>query len=108
MNLSADQLIRLSGDESGIIYMTNHGYRAGAGGVYSRDLLGRYFTILESTLNEDGYQMDRLTTGLAFSPDGKHMYVCFQRAGACMDVHVVRKDGLSFSGAPAHTMRYHL
>ena len=104
MDLSADQLIRLSGDNSGIIYMTNHGWKASAGGVYSRDAHGLYKTILESTLDEDGYRMDRLTTGLAFNRGGKYMYVCWQRAGACFSVW--RKDGRSFDGAPTHTVRY--
>ena len=106
MNLSADQLIRLSGDDSGIIYMTNHGWKAKAGGIYTRDAEGRYFTILESTLNEDGCQMDRLTTGLAFSPSGKYMYVCWQRAGACFSVW--RKDQRSFAGSLTNSVRYHL
>ena len=106
MNLSADQLIRLSGDNSGIIYMTNHGWKAKAGGIYTRDAEGRYSTILESTLNEDGYQMDRLTTGLAFSPSGKYMYVCWQRAGACFSV--LRKDGRRIAGSLTNSVRYHL
>jgi len=106
MDLSADQLIRLSGDDSGIIYMTNHGWKAQAGGVYTRDTQGRYSTILESTVNEEGNKMDRLTTGLAFSPGGKYMYVCFQRAGICFAVW--RKDGKSFAGSLSNSMRYHL
>jgi hypothetical protein len=106
INLSADQLVRLSGDDSGTIYITNHGWMAGAAGVYTRDVKGRFSTILESTVNEEDYRLDRLTTGLTFSPNGKHMYVCFQRAGVCFDVW--RKDRKSFAGRAAHTLRYHL
>ena len=36
------------------------------------------------------------TSGLAFSPDHMHMYVCFQKNGVVFDV--TRRDGKSFGG----------
>ena len=36
------------------------------------------------------------TTGISFSPDGKHMYFAFQEDGMLFDL--TRDDGLSFHG----------
>ena len=60
-----DQVARLVGDE--ILYFCEDG---GADcGVHGRDGAGRFFSIL------DGPAYDTETTGLAFSPDKRHMYV---------------------------------
>ena len=89
---SPDQIVRLGGDGD-MLYLTNHGWVRGAAGVYGRESrTGRYVPILESTV------YDRLTTGLAFSPDGRHMYICFQKAGILFDVW--RRDGRKFGGKP--------
>lgn len=97
--LSSDQIIRLAGDDSGLIYLTNHGWMQEAAGVYARDAEGRYFTILDSPI------YNRLSTGLAFSPDAQHMYMCFQEAGIVFDVW--RKDGQSFGGQPM-SIKHHM
>lgn len=58
-------------------------------GIHARDKSGRYFSILE------GQQFrGQETTGLAFSPDHKRMYVCFQDSGVMFEI--TRKDGYSF------------
>jgi len=59
-------------------------------GIHARDANGWFYTILESDNNS------RETTGLAFSPDGTHMYFSFQLQGIIFDVW--RDDGLPFYG----------
>jgi uncharacterized protein len=58
-------------------------------GVHGRDSNNKYFTVLEAP----GY-VDDETTGLAFSPDHRHLYFTLQRAGVFFDV--TRDDGLPF------------
>ncbi len=41
--------------------------------VHARDQDGNFYTII------NGGEYDSETTGLAFSPDNKHMYVAYQR-----------------------------
>lgn len=60
---------------------------------------GWYFTILES--DED---MDGETSGLAFSPDGMHMYFSYQHNGIIFDVW--REDGRPFH-AKTLSVKYH-
>lgn len=59
-------------------------------GIHARDANGWFYTILESNV------YGRETSGLAFSPDGKHMYFSFQAAGVIFDIF--REDGLPFYG----------
>ena len=66
--------------------------------LFSRDQLGRFFTILESPSLIDE------TTGLSFSPDGKHMYIAYQENGLLYDV--TREDGLAFN-AKSLDVKYH-
>ena len=47
-------------------------------------------SVLESPVWKDE------TTGLAFSPDGMHLYVAYQANGLLFDV--TREDGLPFDG----------
>jgi len=61
-----------------------------ANGIHARDANGWFYTILESSM------YGRETSGLAFSPDGKHMYFSYQSAGIIFDVW--RDDGLPFYG----------
>ncbi|CAJ1947317.1 unnamed protein product [Cylindrotheca closterium] len=61
-----------------------------ANGIHARDANGWFYTILESS------QYGRETSGLAFSPDGKHMYFSYQSAGIIFDIW--RDDGLRFYG----------
>lgn len=83
-----DTLNRILQDDAELLYFTEDvGTRAG---VHARDGQGRYFTILESTvlLGE--------TAGLAFSPDGKTMYVSYQSMGRLYAIW--RRDGFPFYG----------
>jgi hypothetical protein len=50
----------------------------------------RYYTILESSAYSDE------TTGLALSPDKKHLYFAYQDSGVLFDV--TRDDGRPFDG----------
>ncbi|KAL3935864.1 MAG: hypothetical protein SGBAC_008705 [Bacillariaceae sp.] len=89
-----DQVQRIV--ESGLLYFCEEG--GVENGVHARDTNGWFFTIMESdTFNDE-------STGLAFSPDGKHMYVSFQRTGKIFDIW--REDGLPFHGQTLN-VRYH-
>jgi len=84
---SPDQMKRILDDNpSDLLYFTEEG--GVNAGVHARDENGRYFTILEGPDYIDE------TTGLAFSPDGRHLYVAYQKNGLVFDVW--REDGLSF------------
>ena len=61
-------------------------------GVHARDAHGRFVSIL------DGPAYDTETTGLAFSPDKRHMYVSFYYPGHIFDI--TRVDGRAFCGGP--------
>jgi secreted PhoX family phosphatase len=63
-------------------------------GVHGRTRNGKYFEILygEFTQKDDNEE----TTGLAFSPDGQHMYVAFQNIGIIYDI--TRDDKRPFQG----------
>lgn len=67
-------------------------------GVHGRDRDGNFFTILESPVYKDE------TSGLAFSPDAKHMYIAYQENGVLLDV--TRLDGLPFH-AKSLNVKYH-
>ena len=91
-----DQVARIVGDEDQLLYFCEE---AGAkNGVHARDSNGRFFTILETDSFHDE------STGLAFSPNGKRMYVAFQRTGQIFDIW--REDGLPFHGQTLN-VRYH-
>merc|ERR1712110_823015 len=66
--------------------------------IHGRDNDGNYFTIVEGT----GYSTE--TTGLAFSPDSKFMFVSFQDPGVIWQFW--RDDGLPFTG-PIVDIKYH-
>lgn len=55
--------------------------------------------MLESPVFEDE------TTGLAFSPDARHLYVAYQTNGILFDV--TRTDGLPFN-AKTLNVKYHV
>lgn len=68
-----------------LLYFTeDNGRRAG---IHARNGAGELVTIMEGFYTPE-------TTGLAFSPDGMFMYVCFQEDGYCFAIS--RTDGLSF------------
>jgi hypothetical protein len=89
-----DQLARLfdhskaKTDADSILYMTEDGGEYA--GVHGRTSSGGYLTILES------HEYIDETSGLAFSPDSRHMYVAYQKNGMLFDV--TRADGLPFNG----------
>ena len=92
-----DQVNRIIGANDDLLYFTeDSGEYAG---IHARDSLGRFFTILESY----EYVEDE-TTGLAFSPDGRHMYVAYQVNGLLYDI--TREDGLPFY-AKTLNIKYH-
>ena len=78
---------RIIDESQGLLYFREEGGREG---IHARDRQGWFFTILESTMDT------RETTGLAFSPDGKHMYFSYQMKGIIFDVW--REDGQPFHG----------
>lgn len=92
-----DQIVNILGhgiDE--LFYFTEDG--GTHAGVHARDATGRYYTILEGVSWQDE------TTGLAFSPNLKHMYVAFQEDGLLFDI--TRSDGQSFA-AQTLNIKYH-
>ncbi len=91
-----DQMKRILDDSNDLLYFTEEG--GVDAGIHARDALGRFFTIFESPIHSDE------TTGLAFSPDGKHMYVAYQVQGFVFDIW--REDGLSF-GSRTLNVKYH-
>ena len=92
-----DQMQRLIVDGGySLLYFTEEG--GVDAGVHARDEEGRLYTVLESPVYTDE------TTGLAFSPDGTHMYVAYQGNGLLFDVW--REDGLSFGGTTLN-VKYH-
>lgn len=79
-------------EDKNIIYFTEDGGSTHSG-LHARDMKGRYFTILESVteiIKEDE------TTGLAFSPDRRHIYFALQKNGNVFDIW--REDGHAFGG----------
>lgn len=97
-----DQLQRIIKDEKNtngqdtVLYFTEEGGKDA--GVHGRNEQGEYFTILESPVYNDE------VTGLAFSPDGYHMYLAYQVNGLLFDVY--REDGLPFQ-ARTLSIQYH-
>ncbi|KAI2492348.1 Bacterial protein of unknown function (DUF839) [Fragilaria crotonensis] len=88
-----DQLNRLIGsDPNNILYFCEDG--GSNCGIHGRDPAGRYFTILENDPMA-GIIRDE-TSGLAFSPDNKRMYVSYQGNGVIFEI--TRSDGYSFAG----------
>ena len=77
---------------NGFLYFTED---SGTMGIHGRDPKGNFFTLLETADGTDGVaQNGGETSGLAFSPDGMHMYFSLARAGVLYDI--TRADGLPF------------
>lgn len=78
-----------------LLYFTeDNGRRAG---VHARNEAGELLTILEGFYSPE-------TTGLAFSPNGMYMYICFQEDGYCFSIS--RTDGLSFRAKTLNVKRH--
>ena len=69
-------------------------------GLFGRNRQGKYFTLLQG----NGYNDDE-TTGLAFSPDGRHMYFAFQKDGSVFDI--TRQDKRPFHGTTLNVKYHH-
>ena len=83
-----DQVHRLLGNGfDDYLFFTEEG--GSDAGIHGRDANGMFFTLLEGTDWSDE------TTGLAFSPDGRHLYVAYQDEGVLFDI--TRQDGFEFS-----------
>ena len=106
---SPDQIIR--GKRGAFSYFTEDGGRTV--GVYAVDKMNKRYAIFQAYSQK--YNGDE-TTGLAFSPDGKKMYACFQDCG-CDDsdysdfdcgclLEFSRTDGKSFDGSSL-SLRFH-
>lgn len=94
---SPDQVIRiLDRKDIDLLFFTEEGGKDS--GVHARDSLGRMYTIFESPVYPDE------TTGLAFSPNGAHMYVAYQQTGLLFDIW--REDGRAFDGRVLN-VKYH-
>lgn len=72
-----DQMSRIVGNNiSNVLYFTEEGGRDA--GIHGRNDVGNFYTILESPNYIDE------TTGLAFDPSGRHMYVAYQGTMCCV------------------------
>jgi hypothetical protein len=92
-----DQVKRILGaDSDNLLYFTEDG--GTDAGVHSRNDLGQFFTILESPV------YDSETTGLSFSPDGRHLYIAYQNDGLLFDI--TRTDGFPFQ-AQTLNVKFH-
>jgi hypothetical protein len=97
-----DQIVRILTNTDGehhnddILYFTEEGGKDA--GIHGRDADGNYFTILE------GIDYKKETTGLAFSPNNKVMYLAFQDNGVLFEVR--RMDGMAFH-AKSLNIKYH-
>jgi uncharacterized protein len=100
-NEQPDQVARLlNGTKNSVLYFCEDGgEKVNSPGIFGRNSKGQYFTILEGSFPKKDE-----TTGLAFSPDGLHMYFAYQKVGILYDVW--RVDGMSFSGAMLD-IKYH-
>ena len=88
-NSQPDQVARIL-DNNGILYFCEDGSEHA--GVHGRDSNGKFYTILQAANSA----MSGETTGLAFSPDNKSMYVSYQSPGKIVEVR--RTDGCPFNG----------
>ncbi len=91
-----DQLQRLFENPRNLLYFTEEGDKNA--GVHARDEEARFYTILESSL----YPGE--STGLAFSPDARFLFVAYQDVGKLFLVW--RLDGGVF-GAEHLDVKYH-
>lgn len=84
--------------DADLMYFTEDG--GTYAGIHARNHQGKYFTILESHKYADE------TTGLSFSPNGKHMYVAYQDNGLLFDI--TRRDGLPFFARTLNVKFHHV
>ena len=82
-----------------ILYFCEDGGLKKSSAIHGRDQNGNYFTILEGI----GYNSE--STGLAFSPNNKFMYVAYQKNPGTL-IAIWREDGESFYGGLVD-IKYH-
>ena len=106
-NGGPDQIKRILKDNSNLLFFTEDG--GPYAGIHARNERGEYITILESPTHYPE------TTGLAFSPDGRRMYVAYQGDGGADALEsnkigylyeIRREDGLPFNGRSLN-VNYH-
>ncbi len=90
-----DQIQKVIGDSEFLYFCEDGGANSD---IHGRNKDGKFFTIVRG----DGYGTE--TTGLAFSPDNKFMYVSFQ--GNSNVYAFWRTDGLAFNAVKAD-IKYH-
>ena len=100
-NGQPDQLQRILGPSGetlseDLLYFTEDGGKYA--GIHARNRDGDFFTILESEIYSNE------TTGLAFSPNGLHMYIAYQDEGVLFEI--TRDDGLPFH-AKSLAIKFH-
>ncbi len=96
-----DQIKRILNDdpEKDMLYFCEEGSSGTSrNGIHARDSEGNYYSIIDHGSSSSE------TTGLAFSPDNKHMYVSYQGRGVIYDI--TREDGYPF-GAHRLDIKYH-
>jgi uncharacterized protein len=86
-------------DEEELIYFTEDG--SGHAGIHARNKQGQYYTVMQILLEGEKAE----TTGLAFSPDNRFLYVAYQVNGILFEIS--REDGLAFYGAKTLNVKYH-
>ncbi|KAI2504381.1 Bacterial protein of unknown function (DUF839) [Fragilaria crotonensis] len=92
-NDQPDQVNRIIGvDPHNVLYFCEDG--GSYCGIHGRTSAGKYVTIIDNDPNSG--LLTGETTGLAFSPDGRRMYVSFQKPGVIFEIS--RTDGYSFGG----------
>lgn len=94
---SPDQIQRVLGDSTDLLYFTEEG--GIDAGIHARDEYGQFYAVLESPIYIDE------TSGLAFSPDGRFMYLAYQNNGLLFAVW--REDGLPFDEAHLDVKVHH-
>jgi len=84
-----DQVKRIIADDpdSDMLYFCEEA--SSDNGIHARDTEGNFYTIIDATS-----AVSSETTGLAFSPDKKHMYISYQGNGLIYDIS--REDGYPF------------
>ena len=75
-------IVRIPGDDCGSIYLCEDGGHHP--GLYVQTESSQVYTILQA--DKDQFKNVEEMTGIAFSPDARHLYVLFQHAGIIYNV----------------------
>ena len=92
VSFKPDQIVDVLGDDNeSILYLCEEKSDTKPNGIHGRNSGGQYFPVIT------GSHWDTETTGLAFSPNKKFMYVAFQRNPGII-FEISRSDNLPFGG----------